>query len=58
MHTLCKYFYSFIKIKNIYYFFYNFYSSELKNFKEKCLIILQRFYESKGHQKKQIQGGG
>lgn len=37
----------------IYYF-----SSELKNLKEKCLMILQRFYESKGHQKKQIQAGG
>lgn len=37
----------------VYYF-----SSELKNLKEKCLMILQRFYESKGHQKKQIQAGG
>lgn len=34
------------------------FSSELKNLKEKCLMILQRFYESKGHQKKQIQAGG
>ncbi|XP_025419969.1 exocyst complex component 5 [Sipha flava] len=32
--------------------------SELKNLKDKFLTILQRFYESKGHQKKQIQVGG
>ncbi|KAL5238755.1 hypothetical protein ACI65C_006165 [Semiaphis heraclei] len=36
----------------------SYFISELKNLKEKCLIILQRFYESKGHQKKQIQAGG
>lgn len=34
------------------------FSSELKNFKEKSLTILEKFYECKGHQKKQRQGGG
>ncbi|KAE9533792.1 hypothetical protein AGLY_008871 [Aphis glycines] len=45
--------------KNIFHkYLDSYFISELKNLKEKCLIILQRFYESKGHQKKQIQAGG
>lgn len=53
-------FYQFNLLSIIYFFnfFFIICSSELKNLKEKCLIILQRFYESKGHQKKQIQAGG
>ncbi|XP_050438266.1 exocyst complex component 5 [Adelges cooleyi] len=36
----------------------SYFSSEIKNLKDKCLTMLQKFYESKGHQKKQIQAGG
>lgn len=31
---------------------------ELRTLKEKCKNILQKYYESKNHQKKQIQTGG
>lgn len=31
---------------------------ELKCLKERCSLNLQRYYESKNHQKKQIQSGG
>jgi hypothetical protein len=62
MHTFCKFFFSnfYHNLKNKSSIFYNFItsSSELKNLKDKFLTILQRFYESKGHQKKQIQVGG
>ncbi|KAG8247197.1 Exocyst complex component 5 [Homalodisca vitripennis] len=31
---------------------------ETKSLKEKCITILNKYYESKGHQKKQLQVGG
>lgn len=33
-------------------------SIEVKGLKEKCTLLLQKYYDSKDHQKKQIQSGG
>ncbi|XP_018570969.1 exocyst complex component 5 [Anoplophora glabripennis] len=44
---------------NIFHKYINDYiTMELKCLKERCSINLQRYYESKNHQKKQIQSGG
>ena len=36
----------------------NYISLEMKNFYDRSNLILQKYYEGKGHQKKQIQSGG
>ena len=44
-----------IKINNITILFFSF---ETKYLHERCGALLQRYYEAKDHQKKQIQSGG
>uniref|UniRef100_A0A1B6HK07 Exocyst complex component 5 n=1 Tax=Homalodisca liturata TaxID=320908 RepID=A0A1B6HK07_9HEMI len=39
-------------------YFDSYISIETKSLKEKCVTILNKYYESKGHQKKQLQVGG
>ncbi|XP_046689128.1 exocyst complex component 5 isoform X2 [Homalodisca vitripennis] len=39
-------------------YFDSYISIETKSLKEKCITILNKYYESKGHQKKQLQVGG
>uniref|UniRef100_A0A1B6FMR3 Exocyst complex component 5 n=1 Tax=Cuerna arida TaxID=1464854 RepID=A0A1B6FMR3_9HEMI len=39
-------------------YFDSYISIETKSLKEKCITILNKYYESKGHQKRQLQVGG
>lgn len=45
--------------RNIFQKYFDVYISiETKSLRDKCAVILQKYYDSKGHQKKQIQTGG
>uniref|UniRef100_A0A1B6KSQ6 Exocyst complex component 5 n=1 Tax=Graphocephala atropunctata TaxID=36148 RepID=A0A1B6KSQ6_9HEMI len=39
-------------------YFDSYISIETKSLKEKCMMILNKYYESRGHQKRQLQVGG